>query len=108
MWNGRPNLRCRELAMGELTDVQLLDLETSEELSGLPRRFVTWRDYEFGADTAFVERCFGRDGNALADDLQPEERRKLARILRQVAYGEFLKRLEAAEAEAPAAPNEHE
>jgi hypothetical protein len=95
VWNGRPNLRCRELSTGELTDVQLLDLETCEELSGLPRRFANWRDYDLGADTLFMERCFGGEGNVLDPDLQAEERRKLARILRQIAYSEFMRRLEA-------------
>ncbi|MCI0418361.1 MAG: hypothetical protein L0387_14285 [Acidobacteria bacterium] len=108
LWNGRPNLRCRELSAGEMPEVQLLDLQTGEEVSGLPQRFANWQAYDFGADAQFLERCFGQNGGALAGDLQPEERRKLARILRQTAYTDFLRRLEVVGTEVSSAEHENE
>lgn len=100
MPSGRLSVLGRDVNPYDAPPLRFIDFQNGELIDNLPEEFRDLQNYEFGIDTKFVSDCY--PGGKLKAPLLEAHRKRLQRILRDVAYRDFLKYREEATATAQA------
>ncbi len=94
MPSGKMSILGRDVNPYDAPPIRFMDFQTGDLIDDLPVEFRDLQNYEFGVDTKFVRDCY--PNGRLKSSMPEAHCKRLHRILKDIAYSDFVKQREEA------------